>query len=141
MSASRVRGVTAARIASTTSSGWRIGSGIETRTTRGPRALGDGLERVERRVVLVVVREQLVAGPEPQRCEHRRDAGRRVRDDDEALGIGVEERARPSRRAASRRPSSSRVRNRIGLASSSASSARWASRTGRGQAPYVPWVR
>ena len=44
-----------------------------------PRALGDRLERVQRRVVLVVVRQELVAGPQADRGEHRRDPGRRVR--------------------------------------------------------------
>ena len=39
----------------------------------------------------MVVGQELVAGPQPERLDDRGDAGRRVRDHDEARGIGVEE--------------------------------------------------
>ena len=54
---------------------------------------------VEDRVVLVVRRQELVARLEPERAEDGRHAGRRVRNEDEALGIRVQER----RHLASRR--------------------------------------
>ena len=95
-SAIRVRGVTPPRNASTTSSGCRIGSGIDDPDDPGLRPLGGRGQGVEGRVVLVVVGQELVAGPKPQRAEDRRDAGRGVRDHDEARGVGVEERRRPS---------------------------------------------
>ena len=47
--------------------------------------------RVDRRVVLVVIRQQFVAGSEAERLEDRIDAGRRVRDEGQAIRVGAEE--------------------------------------------------
>ena len=105
------------------------------------RSLRDGRQGVERGVVLVVVREQLVAGPQPEATRARsRRRSSRSGTTTRPSGSAFRNAATASR-AASSRPSSSRVRKRSGLASSSATSACCASRIGRGQAPYVPWVR
>src|SRR5262245_4544581 len=139
-SASRVRGVTAASSASTTSSGCRIGSGIETPTTRAFARCAPTATAV--RVALDSWSSVSSSWPGGSRSDSST-----VATPVGAFGTGT----RPSGsawrnsaidcRAASMRSSSSRVRNRIAFDSSSARSARWSSRTGRGQAPYVPWVR
>ena len=54
-----------------------------------------GPQRVERRVVLVVAGQELVAGLEPQRGEDGRDAGRRVGHERDAVGIRLEEHRDP----------------------------------------------
>ena len=91
-SASRVRGVTASRYASTTCDGSAIGNGIRARRRVAPSRSAAAPKRVERRVVLVVAGEQLVARPEAERREDRGDARRRVGHEGEAVGIGAEER-------------------------------------------------
>jgi hypothetical protein len=139
-SASRVRGVTAASSASTTSSGWRIGSRIRARTTRAFARSATASSALS--VALYSWSSVSSSSPGRSRSEARTVATPVV-----ALGTGTSpsgsacRKAATLRRASSTRVSSSRVRNRIGFASSSATSARWSSRMGRGQAPYVPCVR
>ena len=58
---------------------------------RRPVALGGRAHRVERRVVLVVAGQQLVAGLEPERRQDGRDARRRVGHEHDPLGVAVEE--------------------------------------------------
>ena len=67
---------------------------------RRPVPRGHDAHRVDRRVVLVVVGQQLVARLEAQRLQHGVDAGRGVRHEGEALGIRPEE--APDRHAAPR---------------------------------------
>ena len=107
-----------------------------------PRAVPvrGGPQRVQRGVVLVVGGEQLVAGLEPERREHGRHAVVALGTKTMPSGVRVEERA-TSRRASSRRPSSSRSRKRTGSASSRSRQARCASSTGSGHAPKLPWLR
>jgi hypothetical protein len=57
----------------------------------GLRLVRDELDRVEDGVVLVIGRQELVARPDSQGAQHGRDAGGRVRDDDDAGGVGAEE--------------------------------------------------
>src|SRR5262249_45201450 len=57
----------------------------------GPGAIRGGVELVQRGVVLVVIGEELVAGSKADRRERRRDTRGRIRDDDHALRIGIEE--------------------------------------------------
>ena len=68
-----------------------IGNGIFATTTSRPVARRHGPHRVDRRVVLVIVGQQLIAGLEPERLEHGVDPGRRVGDERESLGIRAEE--------------------------------------------------
>ena len=58
---------------------------------RRPVALGGRAHGVERRVVLVVAGQQLVAGLEPERRQDGRDARRRVGHEHDPLGVAVEE--------------------------------------------------
>ena len=108
MSASRVRGVTAPRIASTTSSAERSGKGTAA-TTRGAAALRGTRQRVLRRVVGVIGGQQLVARLEVERGEHGVEAGRGVGDRCQVIGVGADEAAE---RGARRRPSQARGRGR-----------------------------
>ena len=96
--------------------------------------------RVDRRVVLVVGGQQLVARLEPQRRQDGVDAGGRVRDEGEAVRVGAEEGARPVR-AASSCPSSSPPRKRTGSASSRSRARAGPPARGAGQAPNEPWLR
>ena len=88
------------------SDGSRIGNGIRTMTTRRAVA-GSAAARSALSVALYSwsLGQQLVAGLEPQRGEDGRDAGRRVGHERDALGIRLEEHARPAggpRRGAAR---------------------------------------
>ena len=57
-----------------------------------PVAPGRPPERVQRRVVLVVGGQQLGAGREAERTEDGVHAGRRVRDEDQVVRVGTDER-------------------------------------------------
>jgi hypothetical protein len=59
----------------------------------GAVALGDVPQDVDRRVVLVVVRQELVAGREAQGSDDRVDRPGRVRDEGQIVRIGADERA------------------------------------------------
>ena len=112
--------MTAARIASSDLSGRRSGRGRRDDDLRAV-AGGDRAQRVERGVVLVVVGQQLVAGLEAERLEHGVDAGRRVRHEGQAVGVGAQEARRPPpapRRAgrAGRRSGTGQARPRAGRA-------------------------
>ena len=132
--------VTAARIAVERLAGARDREGDRRDDHPRPVARGDRPHRVDGRVVLVVVGQQLVARLEAQRLEHGVDAGRGVRDERQALRVGAEE---PPDRVARlvQQPRQLAVRNRTGSASSRSRSARWTARTGSGHAPNEPWLR
>ena len=136
----RVRGVTAARCASTTAAGSSIGIGDRRDHHARPVAGGHGLHRVDGRVVLVVVGEQLVARLEAQAWRTVLIA---------VLAFGTN--AMPSGSAWRKAPtavlaSSSlaarpRVRNAIGSCSSWSRKPRWTASTSLGHAPYEPWLK
>ena len=119
----------------------RRGNGSVGHDDARARAGRHGLERVPAGVVGVVRGEELVARLEIQRPEHRVDAGRGVRDEDEVVRVGPHERRRARlapRRAAPRGPA---PRNRTGSASRRSRRRPCASSTARGQAPNEPWFR
>ena len=138
--AKRVFGVTFARMASTASDGSRIGKGIAARTTVAPSR-----SAARRRALSVALYSwSVVSSSSPGR--NRSDASTALTP---VVAFGTN--ARPSasaprklatsRRASSSRPSRSRARNRTGSLSRRSRHARWASRTGPGQAPKEPWLR
>ena len=140
--ARRVRGVTAARMRlDHARPGPSIGKGIGDDHHARPVAGGHGLHRVDGRVVLVVVGQQLVARLEAQALEDRVDAGAGVRHEREALRDRRRGRPRPRRSRRRAGPRGSRVRNATGSCSSRSRKPRWTASTSLGHAPYEPWLR
>ena len=121
--------------------GRRSGTGSGRRSTAGAVALGREPEGVERRVVLVVGRQQLVAGLRSGASAGPCRPGGGVRDEGQVVGVGPDERAerRPRRRRAG--PRARAPGTATGSASIRSRHARWTSRTSRGQAPNEPWLR
>ena len=137
---SRVRAVTRAEDRLEASPGRRSGRDRRDHDPR-PVARRNRAHGIERRVVLVVVGQELVARLEPERPQDRVDARRRVRTKAEPSGSAPRNAA--DARGAPRRASAGRSRTgteRARLPSARATPA-GASRTGSGQAPYEPWLR
>ena len=91
MSATRVRGVTAGEDRLDHLLGMTDRQRDGDPHHSGACPLRDGREGVERRVVLVIIGEELVSRPQAERLEDGGHARRGVRHEDEALGIGVQE--------------------------------------------------
>ena len=104
-------------------------------------ARGDVAGDVEDRVVLVVGREDLVAGLEPERADDRVHAAGRVRDQPQVVRVGADE--RPDRPAHLGEVAVELAGRGTGPAARSSRSrhSRWTARTSVGQAPNEPWLR
>ena len=95
----RARSLAQARIAAVTSAASPIGSGTFATTTRAPARSATKRSGIEAGVVLVVRRQDLVAGLELERAEDRVDAGRGVGHERDVVGVGVDQAGKRGARA------------------------------------------